>query len=426
MKHILGIFIGVIVWTSTVAADDLFFETETAFEASQAARNKGVAAFRDGDYATALTHMEEALRHRPNHPLLLGYVAYLSAESGQPDRAAEAAKAYAAMKLAPGAGIRDALKKALSDDAGTQIENLFAANEHPQGVVTTKFMLPADMALVEGIAFGPDGKLFVSTVVSGGIYRMDAVGPVKILDAKQHSFGSLFGMIFHAGSLYATFAHIEQTPGFREGEGQTGIVRLNPDDGTIMQVWTLPPADTPQQLADITVTRTGDIYATDAQGKKVYRLTGDTLFPLFAHKGFMSPQGIAETRDGQLIMADYGRGLWRLDSESGAAILLGTPKNVSLHGIDGLVRHGDKLIALQNGVTPQRLLELSLFADGWAVAAAHVAAQGFNAYGEPTLGVSTPDGFYFIGGSQWPNYGEGGVLKDGAEAKPTPVMKLEN
>ncbi len=424
MKHILGIFIFAVALASTATADDLFFETEAAYEASQTARNKGVAAFREGDLQTALGHIEEALKLRPNHPLLLGYVAYLAAETGDKGKAKRAAAHYGAMGLTPGGDIRLALRNALGEEA-TALENRFEANLAPEGAATTKFMLPESLQLVEGIAQDTRGRFYFGTVVGDGIYRMDATGPKKIVDAKQHEFGSFFGMTFHGDSLYATFAHIEQTPGYREGEGQTGIARINPDSGDIQDVWTLPGGTKDQQLADITVTRDGVIFASDAKGGKVYQITGDTLFPLFTHAGFMSPQGLAETTDGQLILADYGRGLWHLNRETGTATLLGAAPDVSLHGIDGLARHGDFLIAIQNGVTPHRILRLTLAADGKSVHQVAVAAKALDGFDEPTLGVAAPDGFYFVAASQWPKYGPGGMVREGAEVAPTAIMKLD-
>ncbi|SDD33184.1 hypothetical protein [Kordiimonas lacus] len=424
MKHILGIFIFAVVLASAATATDLFLETDAAYEASQEARNKGVAAFREGDLETALTHMEEAFRHRPNHPLLLGYIAYLAAETGNRENAMEAAKRYAAMGIAPGADIRLALKNALGDEAAA-LEKQFEANLAAQGSATTKFMLPTEFRLVEGIARDGQGRFYFGTVVSGEIVRMDATGPVQIVDAKQHEFGSFFGMTFHDGSLYATFAHMEQTFGYTEGEGQTGIARINPDTGDIQDVWTLPGGTENQQLADITVTQDGAIFASDAKGGQVYQITGDTLFPLFAHDGFMSPQGLAETSDGHLILADYGRGLWHLDRKSGQITLLGAPADVSLHGIDGLARHGNSLIAIQNGVTPHRILALTLSADGKSVTDVTVKAKALPTFDEPTLGVSAPDGFYFVAGSQWPKYEPGGFVREGAEVAPTTIMKLD-
>lgn len=424
MKRILGIFIFTLSLAS-VAASASVHETEEAFQASQEARNIGVHAFHAGELEKALGYMEEALEHRPNNPLLMGYVAYLAARTGKTGRAIEVANAYARLGLTPGPEVRSTLKAALPPEDSFGIIVAFENAAKARGNATTKFMLPTEIKLVEGIAFGPDGTLFVGAVASPGIWRMDAAGPVQILDGTALGLGSIFGMTFHGGHLYATHAHIPQTPGYEEGKGDTGIVKLDAATGAVVQRWTLPPTEDGQQLADITATASGEIFATDALGKAVYRITGDTLFPLFKHPGFMNPQGIAELGD-HLIMADYGRGLWLLDRESGTATLLGVPHDVSLHGIDGLTTDGGRLLAIQNGVRPHRVLSLTLKEDASAVAEVGVLAKALRDWDEPTLGVMGPDGFYFVASSQWPKYGEGGSLRDGEVAEPTAIMRLDD
>lgn len=424
MKRILGIFIFALALTNP-AANASVEETQEAFEASQEARNIGVHAFHAGELEKALGYMEEALTHRPNNPLLMGYVAYLAARTGDTGRALEVANAYARLGLSPGPEVRSTLKATLPPEESFGLMVSFETALRPRGKATTKFMLPTGIKLVEGIAFAPDGTLFVSAVASPGIWRMNGTGPVQILDGTKQGIGSLFGMAFHDGHLYAAYAHIPQTPGFAESEGNTGIVKLDPATGAMVQTWTLPPSEGGQQLADITVTATGEVFATDAMGKTVYQITGDTLFPLFRHPGFMNPQGITEL-DGHLMMADYGRGLWRLDRVTGAATLMAVPDSVSLHGIDGLAVSDGKLIAIQNGVRPHRILSVTLNEGASAVVDIAVVAKALEEWDEPTLGALGPDGFYFVGNSQWPKYGKDGRLRDGAAAEPTAIMKLEN
>lgn len=400
-------------------------EDETAFEASQAARAKGGEAFRAGDLGAALAAMEKALSFRPTHPGLLGNVAYLAAATGDGQRAAEALQAYAALGLLPGAEIQAKVKEAVTPVAWEKLEAAFRHNNRTVGTADIDTPLPADLHLVEGIALSEDGTLYIGTVVSGGIYRMNGHEAVQIVDARDHEFGSFFGMAMFGGNLYATFARVEQTPGHMKGEGQTGLAKINPETGDVLQVWTLPGGTEGQQLADLTVTSDDSIYVSDAQGKKVYRVEGDTLVPAFSHAGFMSPQGIAELPGKGLYLADYGRGIWKLDEKSGEMTLMDTPTNTSLLGIDGLVAHKDRLIAIQNGVNPQRIVEVHL--DGEAITGITILAQGLEGWDEPTLGVSGKNGIYYIAASQWPKYGDSGMVREGAAAPATtPVMLIRD
>ena len=398
-------------------------EDEAAFQASQTARARGGEAFRAGDLNAALTAMEEALSLRPSHPGLLGNVAYLAASTGDGQRAADALRAYAALGLVPGADIQAKVKEAITPAAWRELETAFKLNTRTIGTAHIDTPLPADLRLVEGIALGPDDTIYVGTVVSGGIYRMDGHDATMIVDAKDHEFGSFFGMSMYDGNLYATFARVEQTPGYTPDEGQTGLAKINPETGDILKVWTLPDGTDGQQVADITVTQAGTIYVSDAQGRKVYRVAGDTLEVAFAHPGFMNPQGLAEIPGLGLLLADYGRGIWYLDEQSGEATLLDVPDTVSLLGIDGLVAHEGRLMAIQNGVNPQRIIEIAL--KGSAVTGVKVRAQALEGWDEPTLGASGSAGMFYIAASQWPKYGAWGAIKQGAQQPaPTPVMVI--
>jgi hypothetical protein len=66
----------------------------------------------------------------------------------------------------------------------------------------------------------------------------------------------------------------------------------------------------------------------------------------------VSPQGIAVARNA-LFVADYAQGVYRIDLTSKRPVKLKAPSDAMLLGIDGLVRRGGQLIAIQNGAQPQ-------------------------------------------------------------------------
>jgi len=407
------------------AAGEPIFETDAHFTASQAARGEGLAAFKAGDAVTALAKLEQALALRPNNSLLLGYVAFLSAETGDLARAAVTAKRYAAIGQAPGAGIQGKLAETLPTDVWAPIKAAFDANLAAKGSADALYHIPTDIALIEGIAAAPDGRLFVSAVVSGGLYLLEETGPRQIVRAADHGMGSFFGIVYdtHTNMLLATYGRVEQTPGIAAGKGITGVAAFDPDSGALMYNWTLDGSSADHQIADIIVRKSGEIYASDSTGKAIYKISGETLVKAFDLPASTSPQGMAETPAGQLILADYGRGLWLLDPATGAVALLGLPAGVNLVGLDGLTSHGDDLIAVQNAVNPQRLMTIKISADGKSVISADVLAQSLPEFDEPTLGVSTPGGYVFVANSQWPKYGPGGTVRKGATVHPTVILR---
>ena len=86
---------------------------------------------------------------------------------------------------------------------------------------------------------------------------------------------------------------------------------------------------------------------------------------------------------------------------------------VSLFGIDGLYRYGDELIAIQNGIRPNRVIALALGSDGISIAASRILARELPEFDEPTLGTVVGDQFYFVANSHWNRFDRDGNLPDG-------------
>jgi hypothetical protein len=75
--------------------------------------------------------------------------------------------------------------------------------------------------------------------------------------------------------------------------------------------------------------------------------------------------------------------------------------NVALNGIDGMYRAGNSLIAVQNGVQPERVVEFDLN-PGWTkVLDWHPIESGTAGFGDPTHGVLVGDDFWYIANSGW-------------------------
>ena len=88
-----------------------------------------------------------------------------------------------------------------------------------------------------------------------------------------------------------------------------------------------------------------------------------------------------------------------------------SPAAVSLVtlGIDGLYWGGsNSLIAIQNGVSPARVLRLTLNGAGDGVTALEVLDRHASA-SEPTLGVVLRDALLYVANSSWSDYNDEGA-----------------
>ncbi len=413
--------------TPTVSSQTIISETEEQYSRSQAVRGEAITAFRAGDLATALEGMKRALVDRPTNTALLSNALFLAAETGNTDDATDFANRFVALGLVPGAGIQAKMQEKLPAETWQHFSEKFKALIQPKGVAEKILSVPTDHRLVEGVATNGKGIFFLSTVVSNTILTADPTGEISILtDGKDHAIGSFFGIAYNQQehALYATYGRVDQTYNMPKGEGQTGVLSINPDTGGITGDWTLSGGTEGQQIADVAISPDGAVYVTESQSGAIYKINGENLSKLNTDKQFRSPQGMAFLENGVMLMADYGRGLWRINTTTLETDLLSMPSTISLIGIDGLFAHKGRLIAIQNGVTPQRVIEIELDGAREAVIGVRVLAQSLTDFDEPTLGASTSDGLVFVASSQWPKYAPGGFVVKDQSLKPTSILLL--
>ena len=87
--------------------------------------------------------------------------------------------------------------------------------------------------------------------------------------------------------------------------------------------------------------------------------------------------------------------------------------SINDYGIDGLYRHGNELIAIQNGARPHRVVALQLSENGVAISGSRLLASNLEQFDEPTLGVIRGGDFYFVANSHWNRFDRENKLPDG-------------
>ena len=88
------------------------------------------------------------------------------------------------------------------------------------------------------------------------------------------------------------------------------------------------------------------------------------LHPLNRPGAGKSAQGAAMAGDGaHVVVADYARGIGRIDMRTGATTWLPRQDGRPLRGVDGLARCGDRYFGIYNGTTPGRLFSIAVAGD---------------------------------------------------------------
>ncbi len=289
-------------------------------------------------------------------------------------------------------------------------------------VASTKFeQVQADAGLIESVFVAQNGMEAIATSVSrrsvfvrggGGDWTAHAIPGAHALSGFAAAPDSRKGWI--------ASANIDGSPD--DPSRFTGLFELTGDFSKLRRI-AAPPGVT---VSDLTAGPDGTVYASDPEGGGIYRaLPGAAaLSVLIAPGRLRSPQGLALSADGQrLYVSDYRYGLAVIDLANGTVTRLGSEVAVALDGIDGLWRHDDALIAVQNGTSPMRIIALRLSDDGARIVSRKVLEQAHPDWTEP-LGGSIADGvLYYVGNGQWNRF-EKGLPKPDLPPIPTQIRRL--
>jgi sugar lactone lactonase YvrE len=407
-RTLAGVALGALALTLTTPS-----LAEGRLDAFRRLRAEGLAAARAGDMATAQTRISAAVTIMPSHPGAILLLARLKA-ADDPQGAVALLARHAAMGLVHDSIADPALKALTGRTDYAPVAARVATNQLPVGTLQP-VMDFAGPVLAEGVAFdATTGRLLVSQIHARRIVAIGKDGRVSDFTRPADDLYGVFGMAIDARrrTLWALTAAVPQARGVAASDlGATALLRLDLDTGKVLARYA-PPADgTRRQLGDLITGDDGAVYASNSLGGEVWRLKpgSSQLDRLISSPELGSPQGLALTADGKhLLVADYSSGLHRIDLASGELSGVATPPDVTLVGVDGLVRAGQTLIAVQNGVAPQRVLRLWPTADGRRLTKVKVLASGQPDLDEPTSGTMRGDDFVFVARSQWTDFGDEG------------------
>lgn len=188
-----------------------------------------------------------------------------------------------------------------------------------------------------------------------------------------------------------------------------------------------PATKTNAVFGDLLLSSKGTILISDSQGNTIFTPDEKTqnLVPWFTSPELWSLQGIAFSDDEQyLFIADYVKGIFRLDVKTKNLIPIKTAHDISLKGIDGLLWYRTSLIAIQNGTDPMRTTLYHLNATRSAITSFTIIDRAHPAFHEPTNGCVVNDAFYYIANSQWSGYDDKHTLKEASQLRDPVILKV--
>jgi hypothetical protein len=301
--------------------------------------------------------------------------------------------------------------RALLDELGESSRDLILAKPAVIDRSRELALVPAEAQLVEAAAMDArSGRLFATSVVSRLLWIRERDGSWRGLDIGD--VDSLSGVVLDPCKRRLWVAASNLGMGSGPKGAFKGLIAIDPDRLTVVRKIAAPDGVNP---SDIALGRGGVLFASDPIGGGVYRARPrDELLSILVPPGtFRSPQGLAESHDGtQLYLSDYRYGLAAVSLQNGSVSRVSAAAGliVPLDGIDGLWRFHDRLIVVQNGTSPKRILSLRLDRQGKSIIETEVLEQAHPSWTEPLSGSIAGDSLIYVATGQWDRFENGAAI----------------
>lgn len=318
-------------------------------------------------------------------------------------------------------GAQTQLAAMLPPDQGAELTALFADAPAPLTSSSSFALVPADARLVESAMFDPASeRLFASSIVSRGLFVRTGDDAWRMLSLpRAASLGGIAidderGLIWLAAGVY------EVTP-----EAETAFRGLIALDRRSLEERARIAAPDGVSLSDIAVGPDGRVYASDPEGGGVYVTgpAGDRLDTLVPPGMLRSPQGIVPHPGGHVVfVSDYRYGLASIQ-RSGVVTRVESDIPVLLDGIDGMWWHDGELIAVQNGISPMRIVALRIERN--RIVGHRTIERASPTWTEPLGGSISEGKLVYVANSQWDRFGPGGAPIEGKPPVPTEIREID-
>jgi len=390
-----------------------------------------VKAYQAKDYAAFLENMKRAAALRPDHPRIVYNLSAAYALNGRKEEAIDWLGRLARMGLAYAAEKDDDFASIKDSGEFASVLALLRKNGSPVGDASQAFAVHEKGLVPESVAYdAPTKSFYVSSVYRRKILRVNSKGVAEEFATEREGLWSVMGMKVDAArrELWVCTAAQPQMANYVASErGRSGVFKFDLRTGKLAGRYVLPDDSKQHWLGDLALNSRGDVYATDSLSPALYvlRRGADRFETVLEGEPFVSPQGLDFTPDERrLFVADYAKGVFVVDLETKRCAPLAPAPDSTMLGIDGLYFHRGRLIAVQNGVNPNRVVRFFLSKDLGRVERFETVAANLPAFDEPTLGVIVKDDFYFVANSQWGTIDGQGRLAPPEKLKELVVLKL--
>lgn len=282
----------------------------------------------------------------------------------------------------------------------------------------TAFVLRDRTLHAESIAGGEKGTVYISSIHKRKIVKFNLNFNEPVDFTSNPEIPAVFGIKVDSkrNMIWASASPVPEMERF-DSTASGGVFKFDLK-GNLIQKYALPK---PGVLGDILISKNGVIYISDSENNTIYMVNekSDLLEPFFSSTELWNIQGITLSGDeAYLFIADYVKGIFRLNTLTKELTLIKKVPDVSLKSIDGLIWYKHSLLAFQNGVAPMRATCYYLNDLQDTITDYRIIDRAHPAFNEPTNGCIVGDTLYYIANSQW-----GGYMKNHS---PKPLDELQD
>lgn len=391
--------------------------------------NEAKAAYKAKAYPKFYEMIQEANRLHPYHQGILYQLGMAAALTGHKEEALTQ------------------LKKAILIDASFKLEGLADFNaikdtpgfrallelqkDYLKPIVhsDTAFVLHDRSLHTEGIDYNASQDLFyLGSIHKRKIIKVTRQGVATDFCREEFDgMTSIFGLKADSkrNVLWACSSPIAEMQHF-DSASRSAVFKFNLASGKLLEKFQRPAWDKDGVFGDLVINANGEAFVSDSQTNTIFKVNEKThqLEPYFTSPDFWNIQGLAfSDHQTYLFIADYVKGVFRLDTKSKILTEIKCDLDVSLKGIDGLNYYQEGLIAVQNGVSPARVVRYFLNSSQSQITRFETLDRKHPAFNEPTMGVLVGNTYYYIANSQWGGYGADHQIRPDDQLQDIVILK---
>jgi hypothetical protein len=267
------------------------------------------------------------------------------------------------------------------------------------------FTLPAEFSGPAAMSWDESRESFlVGTENDGSVVAVSQDGSTQVLIEANDENGLWAIRGLYADSennrLWVSSAAVPAFSAFQASDkGRGALFEFDLETLEMKGRFDVPLDGQAHEPGPIAVSGDGDIFIADLAQPIVFRKTakGERLEAFIGFKDLVGLRDLAVSPDsGNLYIADSAMGIMVVDPAQQTSVMLTGPENLNLGAISGLFYSEGKLIMIQNGFQPQRIMRLELDATGTNVVKVIPIAVALDEFDRPAFGTVKGEEVYYF------------------------------